>query len=804
MNLLYLKIAYRYLFKHKLYSILNVVGLSLGIAAFILISLYVSYEKNYDTFDGSDQVYRVFMDYKEGGTFVPGDAQTYNLTGPTLQKDFPEITDNVRLYRLEKVTFVNNNKVIDQPSGALSDASYFNIFNTSLVKGNINEFSKPNTVVLSADLAKKLFGKENPVSKTVSAFYGSEVKLEVVGVMPNIPETTHMKVNFLVSFETMKTWDAMKGHETLNWNMNDFFTYIKVNKNTNFEELRNKIINTDIEHNPDERHDIERLADIHLHSNKPYEAEANGSISRVRFLSVIAIIIMALSWLNYINLSTVKSLERSKEVGIRKVAGAQRSQLIVQSITESVFIFIIAVITAVILVVLLLPVFNVFVGKSLIFGMSNTKTFLPFIGLMALGSLLAGFYPAFILSSFSPVKALKGKITANPKRLNIRKGLITVQFFATIILIIGTLVVIKQIHFLKNQPIGVELSQVVALKTEVLEPIPDSLLAAKAKVFENELKNLPSVEGVARAQTYPGDGYDHLSSTVGLGYPNGEFNEKLLFYNYSVQPEYFNLVDLKFVAGGPFRKNSGSKLKNVVINEMLAQQMGYSNPKNILNKRIKFWGQYWTVCGVMKDYHHFGLKTEIKPLIIFEDEIYDNVLVKLNSSSLSVAGVQANLDKIRFIFKSIFPHSTLNYTFLDKKFEAQYAEDRKFGTAFQIFTGLAIFIAALGLFGLTSYICLQRRKEIGIRKVTGASIFQILKLLNKDFIMLIVFAFLLAVPVGWYIMTKWLQEFAYRTDLNWWLFALAAVIAVFIALATVSIQSIKAATSNPIHSLRTE
>ena len=804
MNLLYFKIAFRYLFKNKLYSFINIIGLSLGIAAFIMISLYVSYEKSYDTFDGSDQVYRVYMDYLVGGTFEPGDAQTYNLSGPSLEKELPEVTGNARLFRLDNTTFVNKGKIIEQPNGALVDASYFGIFNIPLIEGEFNDFVRPNTIVLSESLAKKIFGNENPIAKTVSAFYDSEALLEVVGIMPDMPETTHMKLNFLVSFGTMKTWGSMKNGWEGNWNANNFFTYLRVNQNTNFDALQQKIISLDIDGDAEERHNIERLSDIHLHSDKPYEAEANGSVSRVRFLSVIAIIILLLSWLNYVNLSTVKSLERSREVGIRKVAGAQRSQLILQSLIESMCLFFLALVLAILLVVVILPFFNSFVGKSLVLGIANIKTLVPFVCLMLFGSLLAGFYPALILSNFSPIKALKGKVVTSSKRFNIRKGLITLQFFATIILIIGTLVVAKQIKFLKDQPIGVNLSQVIAFKGSVLEAIPDSLMITKTAVFENELRKLSFIEGVARSKTYPGDGYDNLSSTVGIQYPNGETNDREIFYIYSASPDYFDVVDLQFVAGEAFRESTEKNSRSIVLNENFARQMGYANPNDIVNKQVKFWGADWTVSGVMKDYHHFGLKTEIEPLIVYRDESYSNVLVKLNASSSSISGMQANLGKVEDLYKSIFPNSTLNYTFLDKKFEAQYTEDRKFGVAFQIFTGLAIFIAALGLFGLTSYMCLQRRKEIGIRKVTGASIFQILKLLNKDFIMLVVLAFVIAVPVGWYIMTQWLQEFAYRTDLSWWVFALAALIAVVIAIATVSIQSIKAATANPVKSLRTE
>jgi putative ABC transport system permease protein len=727
MNLLYFKIAFRYLFKNKLYSFINIIGLALGIATFIMISLYVSYEKSYDTFDGSDQVYRVYMDYLEGGTFGPGDAQTYNLSGPSLEKELPEVTGNTRLFRLDNTSFVNKGKIIEQPSGALVDPSYFDVFNIPLLDGKIYGFNRPNTLVLSESLAKRIFGNENPIAKTVFAFYDSEVLLEVVGVMPDMPKTTHMKLNFLVSFETMKTWDSIKTGWEGNRNANNFFTYLRVNQNTNFDALQQKIISLDIDGNPEERHNIERLSDIHLHSDKPYEAEANGSFSRVRFLSVIAIIILLLSWLNYVNLSTVKSLERSREVGIRKVAGAQRSQLILQSLIESMCLFFLALVLAILLVVVIMPFFNSFVGKSLVLGIANIKTLVPFACLMLFGSLLAGFYPALILSNFSPIKALKGKVVTSSKRFNIRKGLITLQFFATIILIIGTLVVAKQIKFLKEQPIGVNLSQVIAFKASVLEAIPDSLMMTKTAVFENELRKLSFINGVARSKTYPGDGYDNLSSTVGIQYPNGEDKDGQLFYIYSASADYFSVVDIQFVAGEAYRESTERNSRTIVLNENFAQQMGYANPNNIVNKQVKFWGFDWTITGVMKDYHHFGLKSKIVPLIVFKDESDSNVLVKLNASSSSLTGIQMSLDKVKDLYKSIFPNSTLNYTFLDKKFEAQYTEDRKFGVAFQIFTGLAIFIAALGLFGLTSYMCLQRRKEIGIRKVTGASIFQITK-----------------------------------------------------------------------------
>ncbi|TXD83184.1 FtsX-like permease family protein [Subsaximicrobium wynnwilliamsii] len=803
------KIALRYLFKNKLYSILNIVGLALGIAAFVIITLYVGYERSYDKFEGSDEVFRVYMDYAEGGNFVPGDAQTYNLSGPTLKKEFPEIIEQVRLYRLEKVTFVNGEKIIQQPNGSLADASYFKIFDHPLIEGNLSDFEKPNTIILTKTLAKKLFGKKQVLGKSLEVFDGNGIRLEIVGIINDIAQNTHYKTNFLISYPTMNTWD-MGNNAKPNWSGNNFFTYLKVAPGIDKIALRKKIMMSDFEQDPDERHNIEAISDIHLHSDKPFEAETNGSLSRVRFLSAIGFIILILSWLNYVNLATAKSMERSKEVGIRKVAGAQRSQLIVQSLGESLLLNLFAVALAIGLAYVLLPLFNNFVGKELVLGLSNLGIILPYLAFILLGTLVSGLYPAMVISGFSPIRALKGKVVASRGGVNIRKGLIGVQFFATVVLIIGTLVVSQQISFLGEQPLGVDLSQLVALKGELLSNENDSITRQKSVVLESELSQLPFVKGVTQAKTYPGDGYDNLSSNVGITYPDGTSNERLLFYLYGAQPNYFEVLGIDFLAGKTYlRKNPGVHNFDIVINETFARIMGFTDMSEIIGKNVKFWDETWTVTGVFEDYHHFGLKSKIEPMFIGDINWafgtgLQNVLVKMDATGLSLSVMDKNLDQIQQKWKTIFPQSTLDYTFLDKKFEAQYKEDTKFGAAFQLFTGLAIFIAGLGLFGLTSYTILQRKKEIGIRKVSGASVLQILTLLNRDFLKLVTISFILAAPIAWYVMNQWLQEFAYQTRLNWWVFALAGIAAFLVAIISVSFQAIKAAIANPVKSLRTE
>ncbi len=805
---LFLKIATRYLLKNKLYSFINIFGLAIGIASFVLIMLYINYEQSYDKFEGSENVYRVYMDYLEGDAFVAGDAQTYNLTGPSLKKEFPEVLDYVRLFYFEKMTFQLGERILEQPLGSLADPSYFDIFNYPLLKGEKEKvLSQPYSIVLSQSFAQKLFGTEDPMQKTIAAFRdGEKAILTVTGVMADMPKTAHYRNSYLISYETEKTWTEYgpRAHE-LNWNANNYYTFLKLDPNANASLLRQKIMDSDIEEDKEEQHNIEPLEDIHLYSDKPYEVSANGSVTRIKFLMAIAFIILILSWLNYVNLSATKSMERAKEAGIRKVSGAQKSQLIIQSLIESVLLNFIAISISMILVAALLPLYNSITGKELSVGVTDITAFTPYFLFILLGMILAGLYPALLLSSYSPVKALKGKIQTSSQGIAIRKGLIVTQFLATIVLLIGTIVVTKQINFLESQPIGTNVNQVIALKGEVITTKADSLVINDFKVLEAELQRLPFVENVAIAQTYPGDSFDNLSSTRGLILPDGREEDEKIFYTYHVQPDYFDLMDIDFLAGGTFLPSSDWEGNQVIVNETFLKNMGISSAEEVLNQSLGFWGNSdWRIAGVIKDYYHFGLKSPMLPMVIRYQSDVNNLLVKLNPQAASVAGFESSIAQIKSEWTKIFPKSTFNYTFLDQKFEAQYAEDKAFGSAFQVFTVLAILIASLGLFGLTSYTVVQRKKEIGIRKVNGATIPQVLGLLNKDFVKWVGVAFIIAVPISWYVMNQWLEGFAYRTNLSWWVFALAGLTALFIALLTVSWQSFQAAIANPVDSLRNE
>jgi putative ABC transport system permease protein len=804
---LYFKIALRYLFKNKLYSFINIGGLAIGIASFVLIMAYVAHEKSYDRFPGSENVYRLYMDYLEGDTYEPGDVMTYNASGPELKALFPEIEDFVRFYYFERMTFEHDGLILEQAVGSLADASYFSIFGYPLLKGTPEKaLEQPNSIVLTETLAQKLFGTQDPIGKTLNTYWeGYKTVLTVTGLMADIPQNAHYRNNYLISFATEKTWGIFNEQQLrMNFNMNNYYTYIRLAPNTVIDQLRHKIIASDIEGSVDERHNLEALEKIHLYSDKPYEVSVNGSATRVNFLTVIAFIILVLSWLNYINLSTTKSLERAKEIGIRKVSGAQRPQLILQALVESTIINLVALAIGLLLAYMALPLFNTIIGVELLITTNSLSNVLPYIALILLGIVLAGIYPALLLSSYNPIKALKGKIQTQSNGPNLRKGLIVTQFIATIVLLIGTFMVTKQIQYLQNKPLGTDLNQVVALKGEIISTQPDSLVTQSFYTFKEEIERFSFVEKTAVSQTYPGDSFDNISSTKGMTLPNGTKNTTDIFYTYQAQSEYFDLIGLEWVAGGSFTPTTQDNGKQVVVNETFLKEMGIS-AEAIVHKNLSFWGnQKWFVSGVFKDYHHFGHKGKLLPMLIRQRRGISNLLVKLDQKALSANGVSGALSQLEAQWKAQFPKSTFKYTFLNQNFQAQYQAERNFSTAFQVFTFLAIFIAALGLFGLTSYTVVLRKKEIGVRKVNGATLLDILHLLNIDFVKWIGLSFVLAIPIGWFAMDRWLQGFAYKTELSWWVFALAGIAALLVALITVSGQSLQAALANPVDSLRDE
>jgi len=805
MYTLFLKIATRYLLKNKLYSFINIFGLAIGVASFVLIMLYVNYERSFDKFKGSENVHRVYMDYLEGDEWVAGDANAYIVSGPTLKEKYPEIEDFVRLRRVKGLVLVHDNAIFDENTGALADPSYFEIFDRNLQNGDIRTaLNEPYSIVLSASLAEKIFGAADPIGETVKIAAGGNTNFKVTGVLNGDVPNSHINNDFLVSFKTFYTWPVFDRDWKYTWNQNEYFTYLKLDENADVAALNKKIMAFKPEGLKNERHHLEPIADIHLNSNKPYEAEANGNANSVRLLAIIAFITILLSWMNYINLSTSKSMERAKQIGVRKVVGARRPQLILQSLIESGLLNFIAIVLAIGAAYILLPAFNRFVGLELELNSTQIKGLLPYFAFMLLGATLSAFYPAFMLSKYKSVTVLKGKLQASTKGLNLRRGLIIGQFLATITLLTGAFMANKQIRFLQDRPIGAELNNLVSLNGQVLNRERDSILENDYSTLVGELKKSPYVEDVALSSTYPGDDFSNLNSALGMTFPNGKTDDKRVWYNYVAEPNYFYVTGMEFAAGETFLQTANGWSRNIVINEKMASFMEITDLEGAIGKTAKFFEEEWVITGIVKDYHHFGLKSPIEPLIIMQNKPLRNILVKLDKRSATMAATTDALEQLNNTWHQVFPESTYNYTFLDQNFQKQYTEDRKFAKAFQVFTILAILIAAMGLFGQTSYTCIQRKKEIGIRKVNGASITQILSLLNKDFVKWVVLAFIIAVPISWYAMNKWLEGFAYKTEMSWWIFALAGLTALAIALITVSWKSFQAAVANPVDSLRDE
>ena len=804
MNTLFLKMAFRHLLKNKLYTFINIFGLAIGVASFVLIMLFVRYEKSYDVFKGSENVYRVFMDYTQDNAYVPGDAQAYIVSGETIRDKFPEVKGQVRFRSIGGSIIKENGEVYSKLRGSLTDPTYFDIFNRNLEKGDVRKALKePYSVVLSNEMALKIFGNKDPLGKTFSFFWGKKILLTVTGVLENAPRNTHLKNDFLISFSTFWSWEAFKDDWDKTWNQNNYFTYIKVAPHTDIETLRKKIMAIPVGDFTGERHNIEPIESIHLNSHKPFEAEANGNANNVRLLFAIALVVILLSWLNFINLATAKSLERAPETGIKKVVGAKQLQLIWQLLLESFMLTLGATVLAACILVVFLPSFNNMTGLTLQWNTDTFKGLLPLLGYVFLGSALFAFYPALMVSKFGIIKSLNGKLRPATKGFSLRKVLVVGQFLATIVLLLSTLTISRQINFLQNQPIGANLDQVIALRGEVLSQTPDSIKNQQFNTLRAEIEKLPNVKGVTVASTYPGGGFNELNSSVGITFPNGQEDKKRVWYHYGADFNYFDLMGIPFVAGGSFTPTTEGWGYQIVINTQFARFVGFSNVADAVDKTVKFGSTDWIIKGVV-DYHHLGLKETVEPMLIGYGRFGDEMLVKLKMVNLSSSGTKQSLAHLESIWKRVFPESTFDYTFVDQKFAAQYEQDRKFANAFGIFTILAMIIAGLGLFGLTTYISIQRTKEIGIRKVNGATIAQILYLLNRDVLKWVALAFVISVPLAWYMMHQWLENFAFRIPMNWWVFALAGGLTLLVALLTVSWQSFKAAIGNPVDALRDE
>jgi putative ABC transport system permease protein len=815
----YFKIAWRNLVNNKTDSIINIIGLSIGMAACLLILEFVSFELSYDRFNkNAPNIYRVTNDRFQKGKLVQHGTITYSAVGPAMKADFPEVLDNTRVEPLGTVILANKEKKIEEKHGLAADNQFLSVFSYPLLAGDPKTALKePSRVVLSESLARKIFDING---NDYSSLIGRSLKIDrdsvlyqISGVCQDVPENSHLQFGLLVSYISLYSGGNNWKEAEYDFTDSDFWHYLLLKQGTDYKALQAKFDAFSRRHfqgdkisGSDEKFLLQPLAKSHLYSDYEYEIGKTGSSTAVWGMLIIATLIIIIAWVNYINLTTARSMNRAKEVGIRKVSGATQPQLIRQFLTESLLMNMISLVFASLIIYLVQDAFNQLVERnlSLSYLFSQSVTGLNISGLviagLLTGILISGFYPAFVLSSFKPILVLKGKFSQSGKGVFLRKLLVTAQFAATVALIIGSLIVYRQIRFLNKQDLGINLSQVLIVKPPVLTRF-DSSYISHENSFKAELNQIPGILSVCSSNRVAGD---ELGRAFNVHRTDKNTDTRITIRNTGVDYNYLRLYGIPLLAGRnftPLDYNPDFKaLRNILISESAAKALGYSSAQEAIGKGVSVWNRDWNVIGVIKDYHQKSLHYAMEPIILFP--FYDSdhpISVKLSTRDLTSV-IQA----IRSKYNTFFPGNLFDYYFIDDHFNALYTNDLLFGKVFALFSGFAIFIACLGLMGLSLFTTAQRTKEIGVRKVLGASVSNIVYLLSKDFIRLIIISFIVASPVAWMVMHNWLQGFAYRVPISWWIFPCAGLLAVIIALGTVSFQTLKAAGVNPVKSLRSE
>jgi putative ABC transport system permease protein len=757
--------------------------------AFFLIFLYVAFEFSYDSFETrGDRIYRLVTDVR-----TPNETLHQNVPPtpviPRLMAEFPELQSVARVGLGDDWMVIRDGQAFRVDNVARADSNFFKVFDYRLLKGDPNTVLKyPNSVVLSVSEAKKFFGSANPIGQTLimtrDKFSGT-----VTGLMEDMPENSHLKANMIFAQVSLDT------NETQQWSDYSYSTYLLLKPSASAAALQAKLpafmqkIGGAALSKAQEKPTLllEPLRDIYLYSTR--DGSAQGNISNVRIFSIIGAFILLIAGINFVNLTTARSGERAKEVGIRKVIGASRMGLAWQFIGESILLSLIACVVAAALTNLLLPAFNHLAGKEISTGVfSRPGLLLVLVGVSVLIGVGAGFYPALVLSSFKPVLVLKGRFSSGSRGLFLRKVLVIVQFTIAIGLIIATMIVYNQLHYMRSQDLGFSKDQELILDTR-----GDSARTA----FKQEVARIPGVRSATMTAFVPGNGFyygaSELENAQGV-MQHTNVNACMTDYGFLAQ------FGVHFAAGRDFSPAFGRDSFSVILNETAVRLLGYKDPAAAIGRRWRQFGVGGTVVGVVRDFHFRSLQERIRPLAIYlNPRACDLLCVKVDGSR-----VASTLEAIRRRWKVMLPDRPFDHFFMDEHFDRQYRAEDRFGRLFFYFALLAISISCLGLMGLASYSTLQRTKEIGVRKVVGASVGQIVVLLSRDFVKLVGVSFLVAVPPSWYFMRVWLNGFAYRVEGYWWVFLVAGAAALLVAVVTISWQSVKAALMNPVNTLRSE
>ena len=803
----YFLISLRHLLKNKLFSFINIFGLALGMASFMLINSYVRYENSYDRINESiDNIYRVESLFYKGDQKTDHWPTSTNGYGPAMKNSFPEILDMTRINWHNSDRIVRHKEIkFRENHVCFADSNFFQFFEYPVIKGNRETFLKePNTVIISNSAAKKYFGNDDPIGKRVQiSSFSNSFDCEVTGLFEDIPGNHTMQFDFLMSWLTSGEW--MRDF----WYMHESYTYVKLRDGTDLQELESRF--PELSENYKTRStlkdhtwaiDFVPLKNVHLNEIKPYEIEeTKGNRKAVNFLLLISFVILIIAWVNYINLSTAKAMDRAKEVGIRKVSGSNKSQLITQFLFESMLINLFAAVVSLILIYFSVLGLSSILGDSFTFEFGSDPFYpLVFVTIIFIGTFLSGIYPAFVLSGFKPSAILKGKFVTSKGGTILRQSLVIIQFAITIILIGSALIVGQQIKYMKSQNLGINIKQTLVIEAPTInENYQNKMLS-----FKNEVKDLSDVEAVTRSGSVPGK---EVAMFLANRREYAPVEDERLYEMLMVDFDYIETYGLELVAGRSFDKSRSTDSIGLILNQSAVAQFGFESDEKSINERVLLevnQNKRNHIIGVIKDYHQQSLQKDYTPIILFMDPDYSWIPITYFSVKINSNDLQRTISNINRKWNTFFPESSFDYFFLDDFFNRQYMADRQYGYTFAAFSILAILIACLGLFGLTMFTTSNRTKEIGVRKVMGASVSSIVRLLNFESIRLILIASLLGIPLSWYLINKWLDGYAFKIDLEWWMFLTPVFIVMVLSLITISYLTIKAAIANPVKSLRYE
>ncbi len=810
----YFKIAYRNLLSKKVYSTINIIGLSIGMACCLLIFQYVAFEMSFDRFhENQPNLYRILQGYARGGEALDfGGAYTAQALAPALKERVPEILHITRLHSDDVI--VSNadqpEQVFEEDKVLYADPDFLKMFSFPIVAGDKQRALEPGTALLSKQAALKYFGEVNPVGQVLDVTGRVDQHYHVVGVFQDVPVNSHLQFEILLSID-----DLLKSEDYLNepeggWSWNNFSTYIELHPTANPAVVEQKLTEVYLNQRGEVLQQqgfrselrMQPLKDIHLNAEVSGPSnEVIGSSRTVYFFTIIGLITLCIALVNYINLSTARALNRAKEVGVRKVIGAQKRQLIMQFLCESALTNITAAVLAIAVAAWLTPVVNGLAQTHLSLSMWVRPDFwLALLLTLITGTVLAGLYPAFVLSSFKPVTVLKGKVHLFSAQLWLRRGLVVLQFTASIVLVVGTVVIYNQLSYMRGRDLGLNLEQVLTIEGPRVLPEETDPAPAMA-TFLQQLRGLLTIEQVAASTTLPGQGFNWNGAAIRKA-TDDPANAIRGVATY-IDTSFAKLYGLTLVAGNGFEDITLSDAEDapwmVITNEKTTKSLGFATPAEAIDQMLDIGGHEAQIIGVYKDFNWSSAHGEQQNIVFGHTGSGRYVSLRVSMHDLP-----ATISEVQSIYNQLFPGNVFNYEFVDQAFDQQYKNDIRFARLFSVFAGLAIFIACLGLFGLAAFTAQQRKKEIGIRKVMGASVEHVVTLLSIDYLKLVIIGFVVAVPIAWYIMNLWLQDFAYRIEIELEVFLLAGLAAGMIALATVSWQSIKAAIANPVDSLREE